>query len=276
MAHIDLHLHLLPGVDDGSPDEATALEHAARMVADGVDEATVTPHVGAACFPLDPLTIPDRTRELQEALDRHGIPLTIYPGGEIHPEAAADLGEAELDAIAHGPRGARWVLAEVPFAGIDERFLDGLRAIRGRGFGTVIAHPERADGLLDHGLALLRAELAAGAVLQVNVCSLLGRHGDAAQDAGRRLVRNGLAYVLASDGHPGHREHTLAAGVMPARAADGSRVRAWQLTQANPRFLLRHGLPALTPPPARTWRAHGDGSVDRVRAAARRFSGARR
>jgi len=48
MAHIDLHLHLLPGVDDGSPDEATALEHAARMVAAGVDEATVTPHIGAA------------------------------------------------------------------------------------------------------------------------------------------------------------------------------------------------------------------------------------
>jgi protein-tyrosine phosphatase len=276
MAHIDLHLHLLPGVDDGSPDESTALDHAARMVAAGVDEATVTPHVGAPFFPLDPLTVPDRTRDLQQALDRAGIPLTIHPGGEIHPDGAADLGADELDAIAHGPRGARWVLAEVPFAGIDECFLDGLAAIRRRGYGTVIAHPERAAGLLERGLAQLRAELAAGAVLQVNVCSLLGRHGDEARHAGRRLVRNGLAYVLASDGHPGHREHTLADGVAPARAADGTRVRAWQLTQANPRFLLRHGLPALTPPPVRTWRAHGDGSVDRVRAAARRMSGSRR
>ena len=61
MAHIDLHLHLLPGVDDGAPDEAVTLEHAARMVADGVREATVTPHVGAPAIPLDPLSIPGRT-----------------------------------------------------------------------------------------------------------------------------------------------------------------------------------------------------------------------
>src|SRR4051812_44527903 len=112
MAFIDLHLHLLPGVDDGSPDEATALEHAARMVAAGVTEATVTPHVGAPMFPLDPLTIPDRTRALQAAVDREGIGLTLHPGGEIHPDVAADLDRRALDAIAHGPPGARWVLAE--------------------------------------------------------------------------------------------------------------------------------------------------------------------
>jgi protein-tyrosine phosphatase len=259
-------------VDDGSPDEATALEHAARMVADGVAEATVTPHVGASFFPLDPLTIPDRTRALQAALDREGIALALHPGGEIHPDGAARLGRRELDAIAHGPPGARWVLAEVPFTGIDDRFLDGLHAIRARGFGTVVAHPERAAGLLEHGLALLRPELAAGAVLQVNVCSLLGHHGEQAREAGRRLVRNGLAYVLASDGHPGHRDHTLAAGIAPARAADGSRVRAWQLTQANPRFLLRHGLPTLTPVAGRGWHAYADAPVVRARAAARRLA----
>ena len=270
MAHVDLHLHLLPGVDDGAPDEASALAHAARMVLDGVREATVTPHVGAPAYAVDPLTVPERTRELQLALDREGLALRLHAGGEIHPDRAGDLPATALDAIAHGPPGARWVLAEVPFEGIDERFLDGVRAIRGRGFGVLIAHPERAAGALDGGLERLRDELASAAALQVNACSLLGRHGEEARVAAEWLVRGRLAYVLASDGHPGHpeREHTLAAGTVPAIAAGASRVGARQLTYANPRFLLRHGLRPATPVVGRAWGGAGR-SLERARAARR-------
>jgi protein-tyrosine phosphatase len=239
----DLHLHLLPGIDDGSPDEATALAHAARMTAAGVAEATVTPHVGSPYFGVDLWEIPERTAELQRALDAEGIDLRLHAGGEVHPDGAADLTAAELDVIAHGPEGARWVLAEVPFAGVDEAFVDGLQAIHGRGFGIVIAHPERAAGLLAGGLDLLGPVLDDGAVLQVNACSLLGRQGPEAREGARRLVRDGLAHVIASDGHPGHRDHTLADGEAPAVAAGASREYAARLTQDNPRALLRHGLP---------------------------------
>jgi protein-tyrosine phosphatase len=245
VTRVDLHLHLLPGLDDGAPDEASALAHAQRMVADGIRAATVTPHVGSPFFDVDPLTIPERTAQLQRALDREGIALELHAGGEVHPQGAADLGVAQLDAIAHGPRGARWVLAEVPFAGIDETFLHGLTAITRRGFGVLIAHPERAAGLLtDGGLERLRPALEAGAVLQVNACSLMGRQGEEAQDAGRRLVRSRLAYVIASDGHPGHRDHTLAEGEAAAGGHGASPAHIAHLTQANPGFLLRHGLPA--------------------------------
>ncbi len=269
MAHIDLHLHLLPGVDDGAPDEAAALEHAARMVADGVREATVTPHVGAPAIPLDPLTIPDRTAALQAALDREGLALRLHPGGEIFP--GTELTRAELDAIAHGPPGARWVLAEVPFDGVDDGFFASLDTIRGRGFSVLIAHPERAAGVLDGGLEPLVAELERGAAFQVNVCSLLGRHGPEAQDAARRLVRAGLAHVLASDGHPGTREHTLAAGTAPAIAAGASPVQARRLTYANPRLLLRDGLPGRARP--RDRQLHG--SLERARQARRRLVSSR-
>jgi protein-tyrosine phosphatase len=271
MAHVDLHLHLLPGVDDGAPDEAAALAHAARMVADGVREATVTPHVGAACYPLDPLTIPERTAALQTALDRHGVGLRLHAGGEIHPDVAGDLSARELDAIANGPPGARWVLAEVPFEGVDERFLDGLNAIRRRGFGVLIAHPERAAGLLAGGLALLRPQLAAGSLLQVNACSLMGRHGDEAREAAGLLVRERLAYVVASDGHPGHREHTLAAAADALPAAGASRLQTRPLTFANPRFLLRHGLPGEAPATAAAGRHARAGALDRARVARRRL-----
>src|SRR4051794_35322139 len=265
MTHIDLHLHLLPGVDDGAPDEATALEHACRMVADGVREATVTPHVGAPTVPLDPLSIPARTAELQAALDREGLGLRLHPGGEIFPET--DLTTRELEAIAHGPPDARWVLAEVPFDGLDDGFFASLDAIRGRGFAVLIAHPERARGVLDGGLERLYAELARGAAFQVNVCSLLGRHGAEAQVAAQRLVGAGLAHVLASDGHPGHREHTLAAGAAPAIAAGASSVQARRMTYAHPRLLLRDGLPGS----ARPRDPQRQGSLERARQARRRL-----
>lgn len=167
------------------------------------------------------------------------------------------------------------MLAEVPFDGIDDSFVDGLRAIRGRGFGVVIAHPERATGVLSGGLELLRDELAAGAALQVNVCSLLGRQGDEALEAARRIVRGRLAYVLASDGHPGTREHTLAAGFAPAVAAGASRLQARQLTTANPRFLLRHGLPREPLTRERPWRRAQAGALEHARLARQRLAGER-
>ncbi len=243
MSHVDLHLHLLPGVDDGPPDEAASLAHAERLARDGVHEATVTPHVGHPEFRLDVTTIFDRTRALQAALDVARIDVRLHPGGEIHPEGAAGLSPDELDLIAHGPAGARWVLFEVPFAGIDSAWLAACRHIRESGFGLLIGHPERAAGFLRGGHELLRPELAAGALLQVNVCSLMGRHGPEAYEGAVRLVRDGHAYVLASDGHGRNRAHTLAAGPAAAGAAGVSPLRIEQLTRANPRFLLRDGIP---------------------------------
>ncbi len=87
--------------------------------------------------------------------------------------------------------------------------------------------------------------LEAGALLQVNVCSLLGRQGPEAHAGATRLVREGVAYVLASDGHGGNRAHTLAAGTAAARAAGASAEFSRRLTGANPRFLVEHGIPAL-------------------------------
>src|SRR4051812_39686098 len=133
MSYVDLHLHLLPGVDDGARDERESIEHAARMADDGVREALVTPHVGHPQFPLDVSTIAARTAALQAALDRAGVELRLRPGGEIHPDVAASLTARELHAIAAGPAGSRWVLAEVPFTGIDDGFLEGCRAIRRAG-----------------------------------------------------------------------------------------------------------------------------------------------
>ena len=87
-----------------------------------------------------------------------------------------------------------------------------------RGFGLVIAHPERARGLFsDGGWQLLRGLVAEGALLQINVCSLLGNNGLEAQEAAVGLLRSGYAFTLASDAHPGTRDHTAALGFAEGR-----------------------------------------------------------
>jgi protein-tyrosine phosphatase len=276
MSYVDLHLHLLPGVDDGPADEEASLDHARRLARDGVREAVVTPHVGHPAFPLDVATIASRTERLQAALDAARIPLTLHPGGELHASAAARLGHDELDLVAQGPAGARWVLLETPFTGVDGAFAAACRAVREQGFAVVIAHPERAAGLLDGGLRMLGPEIAAGAVLQVNVCSLLGRHGDDVREAALWLLRRRLAYILASDGHGGRRPQTLAEGFSRALAAGLHPHEARRLTQVNPAFLLRHGVPgapAAPPPAIRPWAPAHDARVAATRRARRRVPG---
>jgi protein-tyrosine phosphatase len=275
VALIDLHLHLLPGVDDGPADLDASLRHAALIAREGVRVATVTPHVGHPDFPLEVATIPARTRELQAALDDAGIELRLLPGGELFPDAARGLDRRTLEVIAHGPAGARWVLFEVPFDGVDAEFVASCRHLRACGFGLVIAHPERAAGLLDEGLDRLRPLLADGAVLQVNACSLFGLHGPEPQLAAERLVGQGLAYILASDGHGGTRGHSLAAGRAAAARAGASPIRVRQLTAANPAFLLEHGIPGARAPQPVAWRSRNERRVRAALDAARRRKTAR-
>ena len=86
MSYVDLHLHLLPGVDDGAHDEAAALAHARRLAAEGVRDVTVTPHINAH-WPLELHTIPERVAELAALLRRHAIGVRIRPGGELDGSA---------------------------------------------------------------------------------------------------------------------------------------------------------------------------------------------
>jgi protein-tyrosine phosphatase len=209
---------------------------------------TVTPHV-SGYWPYEIASIPERVTALAALLERNGIGVRVRTGGELDARYARSLTDAELELIAQGPPGSRWLLVEAPFRGLDEAFLEDCAAISARGFGIVLAHPERARGIATAaGDAALRQLLGAGALAQVNVCSLLGNNGLDVQETAVELLRSGLAYVIASDGHPGTRDHTVGLGFVLAQRAGASSVQAWRLTQDNPRFLLLHGIPK-TPSP---------------------------
>lgn len=238
MGRVDLHFHLLPGVDDGprALEESLALARAA--VEDGTATVVTTPHVRAD-FVTDVAQLPDRVGELRDALAAEGIALRVELGGELGHRMVGRLSQSDLETIALGPPGGRWLLLESPLAGFDDDFRDAAEELRERGFGIVLAHPERTP----NGAATLREELARGTLLQVNAASLLGVNGAAAEEAARRLVTSGAAAVLASDAHGPRRMPMLTRGIEAARLAGVPRIRAAGLAASTPVRLLGRGVP---------------------------------
>ena len=238
----ELHFHLLPGVDDGPATIDDSVELARAAVADGTDTIVATPHVRTD-FITDPLSLPPLCRELEAALTGARVAVRVECGGELGHELVGRLAQAELEAIAHGPPGARWILLETPFDHVGGDFHGAAEELRDRGFGVVLAHPERsADADLDDSAAL-RRELAAGSLAQVNAGSLTGAHGGAAERAALALVRGGLATAIASDAHGPTRPPLLTAARAALRAAGVPHARTRSLTTAAPRRLLARGVP---------------------------------
>jgi len=201
MAYVDLHFHLLPAVDDGPDDMDASLELAQRAVADGTRTIVATPHVRADLGLTDAVEIHARVLELRSALATTGIALDVRCGGELGHELVFGMRQGELDLLAQGPPGRRWLLVETPFHGIGEDFHAATDELRERGYGVLVAHPERsADASLD-GAAGLRRELDAGSLAEANALSLTGGHGDDACSAAWELVTDGLIAVVASDAH---------------------------------------------------------------------------
>jgi len=246
MAYVDLHCHILPGLDDGAATMADTIAHARRLEAAGVHDVACTPHIKRLDFPgVDVARLASLRAEAQRAVDEHGIAVRLHGGGELAHEDALWLGADDLARIAQGPAGARWLLLECPFEGLDDAVAGAVERLQDHGYGVLLAHPERAAAIAG-AERRLRSLAAAGVLIQVNATSLLGRHGPAAHAGAVRLVREGLVWCLASDGHPGTRNDTLDRG-HEALVRLGLGTRAAALTRDNPRTLLRHGAAAVLP-----------------------------
>ncbi len=121
MSYAEIHFHLLPGVDDGPPALSDSLDLARAAVADGTRTIVATPHVHPRHI-TDVSEIAEAVEELRAELTRARIPVEVLAGGELAQSMAGRLTQTELEAIAQGPPGRRWILLEPPFRGIDESY----------------------------------------------------------------------------------------------------------------------------------------------------------
>jgi protein-tyrosine phosphatase len=203
---IDLHCHLLPGIDDGSPDMETSIAMARAAAGAGVTAIVATPHVSGT-YPNDPAEFARRCALVQESLDAAGVRLDVHPGAEVSLTGFRDLDEDGLRGCALA--GGRYILLEAPLTGpvpfIDRVIFD----IATRGYRIMLAHPERIAAF-HNDIGLLEALVAQGAITSVTATSLTGQFGGQVKRFSRLMLERGLVHNLASDAHdPEHRSPAL-------------------------------------------------------------------
>jgi protein-tyrosine phosphatase len=193
---IDLHCHILPGVDDGSLDLDDSLAMARQAVNDGIERVCATPHIRHD-HDVRIEQIAERVEELNRALRDEGMPVEILQGGEVAETAVEGLSEEELSRVALG--GGRWILLEPAPGPLSDTLIARVAYLAERGHRTLIAHPERhlsAD--MYERIAVL---IANGALVQATADFFLRERF---ADGMRMLADAGLVHVLSSDAHSSH------------------------------------------------------------------------
>ena len=206
---IDLHSHILPGLDDGSRTVEDARALARRAAEDGVTAIAATPHVRS--------DYPTRAGEMERGVSRlredflaEGIDVEVLPGGEIDLGMLASLDDDALRRFTLAQSG-RYLLLEFPYTGWPAGLEETVYGLGLRGLLPVLAHPERNREVQSKPSRLAEV-VRLGALVQLTAASLDGRIGRSAQAAARKLLELGIAHLLASDAHtPEIREAGLAA-----------------------------------------------------------------
>lgn len=234
---IDLHCHLLPGIDDGPRDVAAALEEARAHLAAGVMDVVCTPHVSHG-YGNTSEGIAASVDALRAELDAAGLDLSIHAGAEVSLARAIELPDDELTALHLGD--GPWLLLEPPLSTDMPRMSALIQGIQARGHRILIAHPERCAAF--HHDAKLLAELVDdGALAQVTAGSLAGQFGRTVQKLARGMVDAGLVHVIASDAHnAGNRPPDLAG---PLEAAGLSAFIQWSCHDVPAAILSGDRLP---------------------------------
>jgi protein-tyrosine phosphatase len=195
---IDLHCHILPGIDDGAADLSVSLEMARASVADGVSVLACTPHILPGLYQNSGPQIRQATEQLQGALDQEGIPLRLITGADVHivPDLVDGLRSGRLLSLAD----SRYVLVEPPRHVAPIRMEDFFFSLTVGGYVPILTHPERLSWIKSH-YSVLQRLVRAGVWMQITAGSLAGDFGRSAQYWAERMLDDGCVHILATDAH---------------------------------------------------------------------------
>ncbi len=236
---IDLHTHVLPGIDDGPATVEGSLELARAAADAGTTEIVATPHVTWE-IANTAQTVAGGVAALQPQLDAAGIGIRLRTGGELAISRASDLDDDELARLRLG--GGEWLLAECPLTSTAAGFETLLHRLQARGHRIVLAHPERSP-VLQRSPDKLRAFVDAGMLTSITASSLTGRFGSTVQRFTHDLVVEELVHNVASDAHDTQRRPPGMAAAIAEADADlpGLAERTEWLCVDVPRAILDGG-----------------------------------
>ena len=250
---IDLHCHVLPGVDDGPATLADSLALCRAAVAAGTDTIVATSHVSWDWPGVTSHVIAEGVERVNEALRAEGIGVEVVPGAEVALTRAADLDDGELVALRLG--GGPYLLVECPYSPAAAGFEVILSGIASRGHRIVLAHPERCPAF-QRDPELLRSFVGSGMLTSLTAGAFVGRFGRDVERFARRLLEEGLVHDIASDGHGASLRRPPSIGPELAEAGLGDRTD-WHARAVPLAILEGTELPGAPPPPAPRKRALG-------------------
>jgi protein-tyrosine phosphatase len=250
---IDLHCHMLPGIDDGSPDMQTSLAMARAAVADGLVMTACTPHIFPGLYDNSRQTIEWSVEALRNALAAETIPLQIVAGADTHlvPGLLGRLRSGEVPTLA----GSSYLLLEPAHHVIPPDFEQSVYELLAAGYIPVITHPERLSWIGDY-YDIFRRLVERGAWMQITSGSLTGRFSSEARYWGEKMLDEGLVHLLATDAHGlGKRPPRLAEGRRAAEKWVGAE-EALKLVSDRPRSIIDHLAPDSTTAPTGKRQGH--------------------
>jgi len=233
---VDIHCHLLPGIDDGSPDDQTSLAMARMAVADGTRTIVVTPHQLGNFAQNRGERIRQLTAEFRQTISEHNLPLEILPGADVRIEDNL-MGQITSGEVLTLGDHRRHVLLELPH----ELYfpLEGvLTELNRRGMTGILSHPERNLGLL-RDPDLLPSLVDAGCLMQVTAGSLLGTFGPHSQQLAEWMLGRGLVHFVASDAHGVRSRRPLLGRAFERVASLVNQDTATALCSTNPALVAR-------------------------------------
>jgi len=237
---IDLHCHLLPGIDDGARNMEQALELARIAYADGIQTAIMTPHILMGRYENNITTIRTAFAQFKQALPENHIPLKVGMAAEVRigPEIMGMI-EQNLIPFLGKLDGYQILLLEMPYNHIPPGSDKMVRWLLDRKIRPMIAHPERNGDVL-RNLDKIHPFIEQGCLLQITASSITGRFGPQLQKRARQMLEKGWVDVIASDAHnQEHRPPDLERGRQVAAKIVGE-TAAWTLVHETPERIIQY------------------------------------
>ena len=234
---IDIHLHILPGVDDGPTTLQESLALAQALVREGVHEAIATPHSNDEYPHYSAANISARVNDLQQALDQQNIPLRLFAGHEvlIRPGLVEDIQAGRVATL----NGSRYLLLELwntMWLPETEQVIFELQA---QGIVPIIAHPERYS-TLQKDPTRLAALIQQGALTQLTASSVLGMHGNIVRRVAETFVKQGFIHCIASDAHGMHTRQPYITQSLPRLERLVGQERVQQMIERCPSTIIKN------------------------------------
>ena len=199
MVMVDLHCHLLPGIDDGSRNMEISLCLASEAAENGVTHALLTPHHMNGHYVNHKQDVIQRTEEFQEQLRKNDIPLTVFPGQEVRINGHL-LDALDKDDILFADTGNRYLMLEFPDDDVPYYTNQMIFDLQQRGITPIIVHPERNTKIMAEP-DLIYQLLEKGCLSQITASSYVGTFGKKVENFSQQLIEAGQGYIFASDAH---------------------------------------------------------------------------